>query len=167
MSDPADESGRSPARRDGRPTERFERQHAELVSLAKALGAELDTRKIAADPGPARRALAAFSGKLKVHAAMEQEALYPRLLASRDPSVAEKARALAAEVGDLYEGFFGFLARWQSAEAVQTAPDEFGRETMVQLHRLGVRMKRENRELYPLVDAIEGDLEAPAGARAR
>lgn len=137
------------------PTERFERQHAELVSLAKALAAELDTRRVSADPTAARKALAAFSGKLRVHAAMEQDALYPRLLSSKNPEVAQKARELDAEVGALYATFFSYLERWSSAEAIKANPEDFGRETMMQLHLLGQRMKRENRELYPLVADID------------
>ncbi len=137
------------------PTERFERQHAELVSLAKAVAAELDTRRLSVDPSAARRALAAFTGKLRVHAAMEQDALYPRLLASENPDVAKKARELDAEVGTLYATFFTYLERWSSAESIKAAPEDFGRETMMQLHLLGQRMKREDRELYPLVDALE------------
>ncbi len=160
----ADPNEKPVEERSTRPTERFERQHVELTALAKALVAELDTRKLSADPLPARRALAAFSGKLRVHAAMEQNALYPRLLASPDPRVSLKARELELEVGALYETFFAYLDRFRSAEAIRADAEEFVRTTMMQLHLLGQRMKRENRELYPLVDALE-DERAPATAR--
>lgn len=113
----------------------------------------LDTRTIAEDAAPARRALATFAGRLRVHAAMEQDALYPRLLASTDETVAAKASELLDEVGDIYRAFFGFLERWRDGEAVRADPEGFCRDTMIQLNNLRVRMKRENEELYPLVDA--------------
>lgn len=144
-------------------TDRFVRQHEELMLLGKALGRELDTRTIAEDPSRVRRALAAFSGKLRIHAAMEQQALYPRLLASDDAAVAGKARALESEIGPLYQSFFDYLATWSAPGAIQNEMEGFCRETMLQLYQLSTRMKRENRELYPLVDAL--DTRSTAAAR--
>ena len=140
--------------RQGAVTQRFSRQHAELIDLAKELLKQLDTRTLARDARPARRALAAFSGRLRVHAAMEQDALYPRLLSSTDQQVAGKAQALLAEVGDIYQSFFEHLARFPDAPSIEREPEHFSRETMQFLHRLRLRMKRENDELYPLVEAL-------------
>jgi hypothetical protein len=137
------------------PTRRFTEQHAELTRLGSALLGLLDTRVLAADPSAARSALAVFSGKLRVHAAMEGEALYPRLLASRDPEVAAKARELLDEVGSLYDEFFAFRERWSASEDIQKAPEDFCRETMLLLRRLQRRMKREAQELYPLVEGAD------------
>lgn len=134
-------------------THRFQLQHDGLIGLAKDLLKRLDTRALAVDPGPARQALAAFTGRLRVHAAMEQEALYPRLFVSADPEVVAKARSLFLEVGTLYDEFFVFTARWPDALSVKQDPETFCRDTMMMLHRLGERMKRENLELFPLVDA--------------
>lgn len=139
------------------PTTRFRRQHDELLTIAKELTQLLDTRTLAADATPARKVLATFTGKLRIHAAMEDEALYPRLLACADVAIASKAATLRAEVGPLYQQFFAFLSRWSTAELIQGDPEAFGRETMQELYRLGKRMKRENMELYPLVDAAEVD----------
>jgi hypothetical protein len=136
-------------------TDRFVRQHEELMNLGKALGKELDTRTISEDPTRVRKALAAFSGKLRVHAAMEQQALYPRLLSSDDPEVVGKARTLENEIGPLYQSFFNYLQAWSGAGAIQTDIEEFCRETMKQLFQLSTRMRRENHELYPLVDALD------------
>ncbi len=105
--------------------------------------------------------LARFTGKLKVHAAMENAALYPRLLESESAAVREQAQALYLEVGELYEVFARFSENWRSAEAVREDPKRFARETVELLQRLGQRMTRENEELYPLVDALD---ETPAPA---
>lgn len=141
---------------ESRPTARFEAQHAELSALAKDVLRTLDTRILSVDPGPARRALATFSGRLRVHATMEQEALYPRLLASPDAAVAAKARELLDEVGDLYSRFFALLKRWPDKESVAADPEGYARDVMMMLHRLHLRMKRENSELYPLADRARG-----------
>jgi hypothetical protein len=138
-----------------RQTARFARQHEEIVELSKALVQTLDTRALAQDPGAARRALATFAGRLRVHAAMEQEALYPRLLASESPHVAAKAQELLDEIGPIYQAFFAFLARWSESARIQADPETFCRETTAELHRLARRLRRENEELYPMVDALD------------
>ncbi|MBK6520447.1 MAG: hemerythrin domain-containing protein [Polyangiaceae bacterium] len=150
---------------------RFARQHSELSQLAKDVLRALDTRTLEIDPTPARRALAVFAGRLRVHAAMEQDALYPSLLASGDPSVVAKARELLDEVGDLYEAFFAHQKRWADAAAIRADAETFCRDTMMLFARLRVRMKRENDELYPLADATakaaDADLTSPSGTPAR
>lgn len=88
---------------------------------------------------------------------MEQEALYPRLLASSSPAVAAKAKALYEELGPSYKAFFSFLGRWPDAPTIQADPESFCRETMMELSRLELRLRRENEELYPMVDALESD----------
>ncbi len=135
-------------------TLRFVHQHEQLTLLGKELLRALDTRTLVADPSPVRRLLAEFSGRLRVHAAMEQEALYPRLLASSDARVSRKAQELLDEVGDLYNAFFSHLRRWPDAASIQADPEGFCRDTMQLLHRLRLRMKRENDELYPLVEQL-------------
>lgn len=145
----------------GAATSKFARQHEELAELAKVLVATLDTRALVVDTAPARRALAAFSGRLRIHAAMEQDALYPRLLASSDPAVASRARSLLEEVGVIYQLFFDFLARYGDGARIARDPEGFSRGALFVLHRLSMRMKRENDELYPMVDALDP---SPAGA---
>lgn len=138
-----------------RQTARFARQHEEIIALSKALVRELDTRALGVDPTSARRALATFAGRLRVHSAMEQDALYPRLLASSDPKVAAKARELLDELGTIYESFFAFLRKWRESGTIKEDPEGFCRETMMELHRLKLRLRRETEELYPMVDALD------------
>jgi hypothetical protein len=135
------------------PSLRFRRQHEELMALAAKLFPELVPAKLAADPTEARRLMARFRGLLLVHAAMENEALYPRLLEHPRADVREIATKLLAEVGTLYDGVNQHALRWPDAAAIQRDPTSFVRETMDLLKTLGRRMARENHELYPLADA--------------
>jgi hypothetical protein len=134
-------------------TERFRRQHEELVALAGELLRALDPVVIAVDPSDVRRRLARFAGKLGVHAAMEERALYPRLLQDTDPAVRAKARSLLDDVGGLYDAFFAYTKRWSDPETLRARPSEFVAETYRILKILGRRMMQEDAELYPLVDA--------------
>lgn len=136
-----------------RATENFRRQHRELSQDAMDLLSKLEPVRIGQHAESLRRDLSRFVGKLRVHAAMEQDALYPRLLADPEASIRDKARQLLAEVGELYEEVFRFSERWASPSSLRADPQRFQEETQELLRRLGARMVRENSELYPLVDA--------------
>ena len=135
------------------PSLRFRRQHEELMNIAAKLFPELVPAKIATDPTEARRLMARFRGLLVVHAAMENEALYPRLLEHPRAEVRDVAKKLLAEVGSLYDGVHVHAERWSDAAAMQRDPSAFVRDTLELLKLLGRRMVRENQELYPLADA--------------
>lgn len=138
-----------------RSTDRFRRQHEELVELGGQIFACLVVPSLEADPNPVRHLLARFKGKLEIHASMENEALYPRLHAHPDANVRETADRLQAEVGDLYQNVGAYLQRWPTSQSISGNAPDFARETFDVLRALGKRMKREDRELYPLVDAHE------------
>lgn len=137
-----------------RPTARFAAQHIEIERLAADLHRLLDATTLAADPAPARRAMATLTGRLRIHSAMENEALYPRLFTCGDPVVERKARELFDSFGDVYEGLAHHVKRWSEADAIGREPALFADETRVVLSRLRARIARENAELYPLADRL-------------
>ena len=136
------------------PTHRFRRQHGELQGLAQKL------LLLAVTPGvearELQRLLARFAGKLRVHAAMETEALYPTLLRSPDPKVRGKAEGLHAELGSLYGTFDEFEARWTDGAAIDAQRIRFRIDLVRVMAILARRMVKENRELYPLADEALG-----------
>lgn len=136
------------------PTENFRRQHEELAAMGSEILQRLmvSADEIAVHAGELRRAMARFAGKLTVHASMENEALYPRLLAHRDEAVREKAGALFREVKTLYGSFSLYSKRWPTTASIEADPAAFARDTKKVLMTLWMRMQRENDELYPLVD---------------
>lgn len=138
-----------------RPTARFAAQHAEIERLATDLGRLLDPRALAADPAPARRALATLAGRLRIHSAMENEALYPRLFTCGDPVVERKARELFDSFGDVYDALSAHVKRWSEAETIGRDAATFAEETRGVLGRLRARIAREDAELYPIADRLD------------
>src|SRR5215471_6172241 len=102
------------------PTERFRRQHQELLVLASDITKLLDPTKLTQDATEVRRLVAKFRGLLVVHARMENEALYPRLLEHPDTSIREKVAAIFNDVGPIYDAVDGYSERWPNAEAIQS-----------------------------------------------
>ena len=136
-------------------TETFRRQHAELATLALDIRNRLSVEAIESDARGIRTALARFGGKLRVHARMENEALYPDLMMHADPRVRREASRLLDEVGTLYAMFDRLEQRWPSAEALAGKPREFILDVLGCFEQLGRRMSLENKSLYPLADAAE------------
>lgn len=94
-----------------------------------------------------------FVGRLRVHGAMESEALYPELLTHEDARVREKAERLHAELGPLYASLDSLAERWPSAQAIEARRVRFRIELGRVIAQLGWRMRKETRELYPIADA--------------
>jgi hemerythrin-like domain-containing protein len=134
-------------------TEQFRRQHQELQALAVEIGRTLDLEALERDASQCRRLVARFAGKLRVHAAMENEALYPELLRHPDPAVRAVAQRMAIELGPIYDVWDEYEARWPSALLVSQGPRQFVLETLDMFEILRRRMSTENKTLYPLVDA--------------
>ena len=132
----------------------FQRQHEELGRLAAEIAGRLDPAALEREAGEIRRLVARFAGKLRMHAAMENEALYPRLRAHPDPEVRDAAERLWTEVGSIYGEFDRYSKRWLVGDAIAREPRAFALDTHAIFARLGTRMFRENRELYPLAAKI-------------
>jgi hypothetical protein len=136
-------------------TDRFRRQHQELATLAADVLAHLEPpTRLANDPRAARRSLAVLAGKLRIHAAMEDEALYPRIAVHPNESLRSLAKRFHTEFGDVYKGFLAFVDTW-TTEAIQERPDEFAAGVRAAMKALAVRVKAENEQFYSAIDAAE------------
>lgn len=135
-----------------RPTDNFRRQHAELQAMGVEIARQLTVQNVEKKAAQIRRLLSQFAGKLVVHAKMENDALYPRLLASLDVDVQRRARAMLDEVRHIYGVFGKYERRWPDAATISASAVVFVKETSEVLRVLGRRMAREDEELYPLAD---------------
>ena len=132
-------------------TDNFRRQHQELLALVGEL-----TGKLKVEPGDTRglrNLLSALAGKLTVHLAMEDKALYPRLAEAKVETARGLARAFQQEMGGLAQAFANYNQKWQ-ADTIKADPGGFARETHAVFAAIGRRIGRENEELYPLADRM-------------
>jgi hemerythrin-like domain-containing protein len=133
-------------------TASFRKQHDELLAVAGEIGKLLDASRLADDAASARTLLSNLAGKLKIHLAMEDKTLYPRLMQDPDPKVSAMAKRFADEMGGIAEVFGGYMERWPTARAIQEAPQRFVTDTQKLFGALSTRIDRENNQLYPLLD---------------
>ena len=129
-------------------TDQFRTQHDDILRAAGEISGHL---KGQVDPAAVRKLLSAFAGKVNFHLAMEDEALYPRLMQDGDASVKTRAAKFKDEMGGLGQVFSAYNTKWQ-VSAIKADPEGFGNETRKVFGALAKRIERENNELYPLAD---------------
>lgn len=107
--------------------------------------------------------LAKLAGMLRIHFAQEDNLLYPALMESPSAHVATTARAFFEDIGQIGPAFVAYVQRWCATEAILADPAGFRRETEAQIATLTDRISREDRDLYPLADALYRAEEAREG----
>ena len=128
-------------------TDKFRQQHDEILEMVGELNARL---KAQADAQDLRGALSNLAGKINFHLAMEDKALYPRLL-KMDAGASKLAARFMDEMGGLGAAFAAYNAKWQ-VSAIRADPAGFAAATRDVFSALGKRIARENASLYPLAD---------------
>ena len=130
----------------------FKEEHELLDKLAHELRAVVSGSK-PADPVALFHLRRNFSQKLTAHLHGEDWVLYPRLRASKDPSVAALADRFSREMSPLTARYLAYARTWTSA-AIGADWQGFRAATVAMLDALADRMEREDRELYA---CAEGD----------
>ena len=132
---------------------KLRQEHAELVQIVGRLA------RIIGQPAPPaaselfklRREL---SSTLFAHLKAEDWVLYPRLLASPNAQVAETARTFSDEMGGLAQAYMAHADKW-TATAIDQDWRGYCAATKGIIEALTLRINRENRELYPLLEAMD------------
>lgn len=128
-------------------TAKFRQQHEEILGMAGEIQKKM---KAHADAQELRTLLSHFAGKLNFHLALEDKALYPRIM-KIDAAAHAVARRFATEMGGLAQQFTAFNQKWQ-VSAIRNDPQGFASEAHGIFNALGKRVARETAELYPLAD---------------
>lgn len=132
------------------PMRQLRTEHAELVRLSRKLRVHLYPTR----PQQLEELLLCrdrFHALLVAHRNNEDRLLYPRLARHGDPAVAALAARFTREMGALEDEVGRWMAKWTPG-AIAPGWDAFRTETEELLDALSVRIVRENRELYPLIE---------------
>lgn len=129
----------------------LKRQHRDLTRVTMEIVPALEAAGLAVDAAPVRRNLAALTGILKIHLAMEDRSFYPYLLGHRDEELRRLASQFLAERDEIQQRYQRFIDRWSPAGAIEGSPSPFIEETRAILMDLGSRMVQEDKEFHPLI----------------
>ena len=128
-------------------------EHAKLIDIVQRL------EHVIALPSPPsqiglfnlRREL---NSTLIAHLKAEDWVLYPRLLDSKDTRIAAVAKAFIDEMGGLAESFAAYNVKWPAA-AIHADWAGYCAHSRVIIDALTNRITHENRDLYPLLGALD------------
>lgn len=128
-------------------------EHAQLIGIVRRLSSMIakDAPPPLLELGLLRREL---SSTLIRHLKAEDWMLYPRLLDSPDPVIAETAHKFNDEMGGLAAAFMAYAEKWGPI-AIENDWPGYCRETAAIAEALTKRITRENQELYPLLEKLE------------
>ncbi|MEK6578293.1 MAG: hemerythrin domain-containing protein [Bdellovibrionota bacterium] len=133
-------------------TDNFRKQHKDLLGIVGQITAVLNPAAVKKDPNGVKQLLSTLAGKITVHLAMEDEALYPEILAKGSPQAKQTAQAFMKEMGSIKTVFTGYVGKWSTPDVIGTHAEDFCHETKQLFSALGNRISREDNELYPLYD---------------
>ncbi|HKU66807.1 MAG TPA: hemerythrin domain-containing protein [Candidatus Baltobacteraceae bacterium] len=129
-------------------TKVYRRQHAALRTLLD----ETSSHLVPLDADACRIGLAKLARLLGTHLALEDRALYPRLMTHDDPAVRRAAIKYQASMGRLRPAFDAFHDRWSRCDAIEAAAHEFTAAFRVIAAALRQRMDFEDAHLYRMID---------------
>lgn len=148
-------------------TATLRRQHD--IILEKAQAVQDFTRTLDDADGVRRmvREFRLFDGVLTAHLNSEDSFLYPEMIADSDTVTSATAHRFSAEMGGLAMSYADFVKEWVGEAPVLADPEGFRRELRKFVFALSNRIHRENSELYPLADAMQGADGSDQSARRR
>ncbi|MGL4313678.1 MAG: hemerythrin domain-containing protein [Sphingomonas sp.] len=132
-------------------------EHAQIDAIAVELLAI-----IAGSDAPGEK-LASLRWRLNrhllVHLAREDSHVYPLLVKAADIRLARLASAFQAEMGGLAQDYLAYNAQWDAAAVAKDWPG-FCAATRHIMNALRRRIRREERDLYPMIATAPDQLAA-------
>ena len=133
--------------------DKFKQQHLAIRAAIDDLR-QLARGGVAAQAQAIAAHIVAMSGLIKLHLAVEQRYLYPAAQACGLATVARLGRQYESEMHGIAGAYLDFAGRWNTPVRLAAEPEAFRSEANTVLHALYQRMRREDRELYPAVEAL-------------
>jgi hemerythrin-like domain-containing protein len=132
--------------------DKFKHQHLDILQAIATLRA-LARTGIAEHAADIAQRIVAMSGVIKLHLAVEDRVLYPALEAGGNSGLARMSKHYRDEMNGIAGAYLAFAAKWNSPRVVAEHPETFRGEANHVLKTLYQRMKKEDSEFYPAIEA--------------
>lgn len=133
--------------------DKFKHQHIDILRAIADLR-QLVQSGIADHAADIAQRIVAMSSIIRLHLAVEDRVLYPALEASGNKAMAGMGQQYRDEMEGIAGSYLGFASRWNTPRVLAAEPETFRTEANQVLKALYERMKREDREFYPAIEAI-------------
>lgn len=137
-------------------TELLRHQHHEIMGIVNDMRRNLlaPQRMLPTVAESLSANLEALAQRIGSHLSIEDKGLYPKLQVSTLTNASATSKRFAEEMATLRASFRAFRARWPDGAAIHAEPAKFVDECTTIFHDLSRRIEQEEKELYPLVDAL-------------
>ncbi|SFM48437.1 MULTISPECIES: hemerythrin domain-containing protein [Rugamonas] len=132
--------------------DKFKHQHIDILSAIGALR-NLVQGGIGKNAVDIAARVVAMSGVIKLHLAVEDRVLYPTLEASGNAELARLSQHYRNDMTGIAGSYLAFAGKWNTPRLLLDEPETFRAEANQVLKTLYERMKREDREFYPAIEA--------------
>lgn len=133
--------------------DKFKQQHVDILQGIASLR-KLALAGVARNAAEIARGIVSMSATIKLHLAVEDRALYPAVARSADADLARKGREFQEEMDAIASAYESFAKRWNNARSLELDESGFRDDANTVLRRVHERMQRENRDLYPRIEAM-------------
>ncbi len=97
----------------------------------------------------------AMTSLIKLHLAAEERALYPALQRSGTPALAQLGTRFQTDMGPIVKAFEVFARNWNTAQRIRDDAEGFRRAANDTMRCLWERVRLEDRDFYPQVQAAQ------------
>ncbi len=132
--------------------DKFKHQHADILDSIAALR-RLAQAGVAHNAGDIARLIVRMSSTIKLHLAVEDQALYPALQRGHHPELARMGQQYQRDMGPIAQAYEAFARRWNLPESVRRDEQGFRDDANRVLRMVHERMQRENRDFYPRIES--------------
>ncbi|MCL5741476.1 MAG: hemerythrin domain-containing protein [Betaproteobacteria bacterium] len=132
--------------------DKFKHQHADIMSDISALR-RLAQAGVAQNAADIARLIVSMSSTIKLHLAVEDQALYPALQRGDNPELARMGQKYQTDMGPIAQAYEAFARLWSRADSVLHDEQAFRDDANRVLRMVHERMQRENRVFYPRIEA--------------
>jgi hemerythrin-like domain-containing protein len=133
--------------------DKFKQDHVVILTEVTELRKLIQTGVLQNADAIAKK-IVSISSTIKLHLAAEDRTLYPRMLGSDDPDIAQIGKTYQAEMGNIASDYMEFSRKWNLESKVSDNPEGFKEEANNIFKSLHQRIQRENRNLYPLAERV-------------
>jgi iron-sulfur cluster repair protein YtfE (RIC family) len=132
--------------------DKFKLQHVEILNCIAALRS-LVKSGIHDHAAEISQAIIAMSSTIKLHLAVEDKILYPALEGTNNVALARMGKRFQDEMTSIASSYLAFARRWNTPSTVSQNPEGFRTDANSVLKVLYDRMRREDTDFYPAVEA--------------
>lgn len=132
--------------------DKFKQQHVEILSCISALRT-LVKKGISNNADEIAGLIISMSSTIKLHLAVEDKILYPALQSANNASLARMGKRFQDEMTSIARAYLDFARKWNAASTLAKKPEEFRADANSVLRVLHDRMRKENTDFYPVIEA--------------